>query len=270
MSRGTLLVLVTLLLTAPAASAAAPATGDAAVREFLRAAYTNDVKAFDRVVVAQPGSHRLLNTSPIGDEERKAIEEEIATTRLQLVGPYEFAGAPARPKDGVYPDGTVGRFLASFRGNPMIVTVVVADGGWKVDLRWWMKMIEMAQRDDLAKEDPEYAIKSMLLAMLQLDRSASKGWIVSPDDVDRLFAGAPSSPDPSDVLVSLVYDMPVVAARPGETVRMPSGRIVTADASGDPALFLGLFGKVQMPFVLRKVRGAWKVEAEPYFAIMNR
>ena len=85
-----------------------------------------------------------------------------------------------------------------------------------------------------------------------------------------LFAGAPSVREPSGVLEATAMEMPLVEVAAGEFYRMPSGRIVEGSTAADRKVIVGLFGPVEMPFVLRRMGGAWRVEAEPYFALINR
>jgi hypothetical protein len=64
--------------------------------------------------------------------------------------------------------------------------------------------------------------------------------------------------------------MPLVEVGAGEFHRMPSGRVVEGSTAVDRKLIVGQFGPVEMPFELRRIGGAWRVEAEPYFALINR
>lgn len=67
----------------------------------------------------------------------------------------------------------------------------------------------------------------------------------------------------------LALEMGVAAARPGEVVRMPSGTRITAGASPDELVFVGMMGSIEVPFRLRKVKGEWKVVPEPYFEYLR-
>ena len=51
---------------------------------------------------------------------------------------------------------------------------------------------------------------------------------------------------------------------------MPSGRVVEGATAADRKVIVGQFGPVEMPFVLRRIGVAWRVEAEPYFRLINR
>jgi hypothetical protein len=64
--------------------------------------------------------------------------------------------------------------------------------------------------------------------------------------------------------------MPLVEAGAGEFFRTPSGRIVEGTTAEDRKVLVGQFGPVEMPFVLRRIDNAWRVEVEPYYALINR
>ena len=64
--------------------------------------------------------------------------------------------------------------------------------------------------------------------------------------------------------------MPLVEIGPGEFVEMPSGRVVEGAAADDRKVLIGLFGPTEMGFVVRKAGTEWRVEAEPYFLLLNR
>ena len=55
----------------------------------------------------------------------------------------------------------------------------------------------------------------------------------------------------------------------GESYPLP-GHVVEGGSTSDRKVLVGWFGPVEIPFVLRRVGSDWKVEAEPYFAFMNR
>jgi hypothetical protein len=151
------------------------------------------------------------------------------------------------------------------------VTVVRQPEGWKVDLRWWLAMIDMAKANaPPAEGSPEYAIRALTLSLIALDREKVMQFAVPDARADVLFAGAPSAREPSGVLEASAMEMPLVEVGAGEFYRLPAGRIVEGVSAADRKVIVGQFGPVEMPFVLRLVNGAWRVEAEPYFALINR
>ena len=84
--------------------------------------------------------------------------------------------------------------------------------------------------------------------------------------VDILFSGAPSEREPSGVLDALVGEMALVEIGPGEFSVLPSGQVVEGVRGDDMKVLVGLFGSVEVSYVVRRIDGAWKVQPEPYFA----
>jgi len=171
---------------------------------------------------------------------------------------------------GDYPVGSVGRFVASGNGGPAVVTLVREADGWKVDLRWWLAMLDMANGQPPAAGSPDQAIRSLTLALIALDRNEALRFVTPGAEISVLFAGAPSVREPSGVLEATAMEMPLVEVGPGEFYRMPSGRVVEGATALDRKVIVGQFGPVEMPFALRRIGGAWRVEAEPYFLLINR
>jgi hypothetical protein len=70
-------------------------------------------------------------------------------------------------------------------------------------------------------------------------------------------------------------EMPIVRARPGERVVLPSGEVaVGSDAAASEKdgslLLIGLMGSTEVPFVMRRVGGAWKVVPQKYFELLRK
>jgi hypothetical protein len=138
-----------------------------------------------------------------------------------------------------------------------------------VDLRWWIAMSELASGREPAADSPEVAIRSLLAAMLRLDRKQAARFAATGADMNLLFADAPRQPEPSGVLDAAVFEMALVEIEPGEFVETPSGRIVEGTKEADRKVFVGQFGPIEIPFVVRRSSG-WRVDPEPYFTAMMR
>jgi hypothetical protein len=85
-----------------------------------------------------------------------------------------------------------------------------------------------------------------------------------------VFDGAPRQREPSGVLDATVFEMPLVAIEPGEFARTASGKVVEGTRDADRKVVVGLFGPVEIPFVVRRLESRWRVEAEPFFSLMMR
>ena len=131
-------------------------------------------------------------------------------------------------------------------------------------------MLDLADAAPPAEGSPDYAIRRLLLALIGLEREEAMRFAAPGADVNLLFAGAPSVREPSGVLEGAAMEMPLVEVGVGEFYRLPSGRIVEGSKAADRKVMVGQFGPVEIPFVLRRVDGRWRVEAEPYFLLINR
>lgn len=258
------------LLTSAAARGAT--TGpERAVRDFIRALAMHDTEAFARAVRPDPRASRFINGEPLTSEGRLEATRRLETLQVRPSDDVLLRGKPVKPDaQGEYPVGSVGRFIVSGQGGPAVVTVVREPDGWKVDLRWWLAMLDMRNAEAPAAGSPDHAIRNLTLALIALNRQAVLRFAVPDADVRILFAGAPSYREPSGVLEASAMEMPLVEVGPGEFYRMPSGRVVEGSTAADRKVIVGQFGPVEMPFVLRRLGGAWRVEAEPYFALINR
>ena len=264
--------LVAALATVPVATQdreVAIPDAEQAVREFFRAAVLGDREAFARVILSHPDSRRFVAPEPPQGEAAQALVEQVREFQLEPVQAPTFRGQVAQPDGaGLYPDGTVMRYMAVFRGNNVTTLVKRADG-WKVDLRWW------SAQATLATEGPkqgtaDYAARGLLYSLVELDRTEAAKFALPGASLDVLFAGAPSYREPSGHLQALVMEMPILEAAPGELVRLPSGQVVEGSSTADRKVLVGLFGMIEVAFVTRKVGGEWRVAPEPYFLVINR
>ncbi len=89
-------------------------------------------------------------------------------------------------------------------------------------------------------------------------------------NLDLLFAGAPRYREPSGHLDAIALEMPIVEIKPGEFYALPSGRVVEGVERDDMKLLVGLFGTVELPFVVRRFGTEWRVEPEPYLPLINQ
>jgi hypothetical protein len=166
------------------------------------------------------------------------------------------------------------RLTAVGRPNPQKLQQlreVRREDGWKVDLRWWIAMVQMAtDAADAPRDSAEFAVRSLLTALLEGDRDEVSRRTTDRRNLELLFVGGPRQPDPSGVLEATVAEMPLVEVGAGEFYDMPTGRIVEGSTTADRKVLVGWFGSIEMPFVLRRVANEWRVEAEPYLAYMNQ
>ena len=242
-----------------------------AVREFISALAMHDAPAFAKSIRPDPRASRLLDPQPLTADQQAEASRRLETLQVRRTEDILLRGKPVDgDANGDYPVGSVGRFLVSGAGGPAVLAVVRETDGWKIDLRWWLAMVDMASAGPPAEGSPDHTIRNLILTLLALKRVEASRFVAPGGNLDVLFAGAPPYREPSGVLEATTMEMPLVEIGSGEFYRMPSGRVVEGSAEPDRKLIVGQFGPTTMPFVLRRVGKAWRVEAEPYFVLINQ
>ncbi|MFY9557029.1 MAG: hypothetical protein WAV20_08735 [Blastocatellia bacterium] len=263
---------VLVLTLALSVSAMAADNPEAIARAFLRAAYSHDRAQFNAMIFPRAAAQVLLSPEPVAKEKLAEIESESKSVQLRQLQPFRQRGAIVKPgQDGSYPDDTTTRYSTSFQGDQNLISLIKKDGRWLVDARWWLKSREMSLRTANDKPDEkELVIKSFLLNLLRLNRRAVAASLVSGSDIEITFEGAPQVPEPSDVLPSLAIEMPLVEADADEVYPLLSGKLVKRSDTGDETVMVGLFGPFEMVFLLRRIKGEWRIVPEPYYRVINR
>jgi hypothetical protein len=266
-----LLLILASLFAAVAAAAQPAASPEDAIRALMRALYADDRAAYEAVTVPHPDRHRLVQGGAVNEEALRELEDDPGMLQIEQVQPFLHQGQPAAPDaEGRLPDGTTTRYMVSDGRSPMIVSLVQRSDGWKVDVRWWLKMIEMAEGMGFTPGTADYAARALTASLVQLDRASAARFVMPGADMELLFAAAPSHPEPSGHLDALVAEMPLVEIGPGEHAVLPTGRVVEGSDGEERRVLVGLLGVVEVPFVVRRVEGEWRVEAEPYFLVLNQ
>jgi len=241
------------------------------MRAVIQALFTADQRSLEKHALAAPKMSLLVAKPPLTGDDLKRLTEETNRLKFKQVQDYRLAGRPIQSAPSGYPTGTTARFMAPVRGTLTVIAVVKTIDGWKVDLRWWIKMMEMAGRDAISKERPEYVVKSFILALLRLNKTEAGKFVTPETDMNQVFADAPPYAEPSDQLPSLTIEMPLVEAAPEESYPLPSGRIVKgSDKPNERKLLVGWFGPTEMAFEVIKIKNEWKVVALSYFKPLNQ
>ena len=266
-----------ILLTATAAllvfSRVSAAADDPArtAREFMRAVYSNDAVQFAATTVPNADSSKLLGKQPLSSERLAEVAEATARLRLEQVQPFTYRGTLATPAgDGSYPPGTITRYLTSFRGVPMVISMVRDQESWKVDVRWWLAMIDLQRSPRPSRGSPEFAIKALLTTVISGNRDDAARFTTPTGDVGVVFQGTPRRPDPSDQFIALALEMPLVESQSGEYYKLPSGEIADGSPLADRKVLVGLYGPHELVFAVRKVGDEWRVEPQAYYPLMNK
>ena len=242
-------------------------TPEAVIRKFVLAMYGRDAEAYSRVTTEHPLRARLIAGGTANTEAVRRLKDDPDGLQIREQRPKRASGKPV--EGGAVPIGATALYIVAHGGGPMVVPMVKTSGGWKVDIRWHVAHQQMAMSS--VPPAPEHlAIKELLIAMLALDRDRAAKYLTDPKAIGTLFTGAPRQREPSGVLEESVMEMPLVEIGAGDFAVLPSGRIVQGESTAASKVIVGLFGPIEMPFVLKRVGNAWKVEAEPYFLLINQ
>jgi hypothetical protein len=267
-------VLATAAVSGAAAQPRAEAEPDSpepVLRALVTAMYAGDVAAYERLTLPHPLRSRLTAGAQPNEDRLRDLREDPEGLQIEQQRGFTWQGQEASiGRDGRYPDGTSAIYTLAHRGGPMIVGVTRRADGWKVDLRWWLAAMAQAQGGAPDRNSADFAVRSLLAAMLRLDRQVAAGLIADRRSLELLFAGAPSQREPSGVLDAMVGEMPLVEIAAGEFYPTPTGQVIEGGSSADRKVLVGWFGPIEMPFVVRRIDGRWKIVGEPYFAMMNQ
>jgi hypothetical protein len=237
------------------------------IRALVKAIYAADAAAYNAVTVPDPRRARLTSGGRVNESKLRDLQADPQSLQIRKSRPYLDRGREAAPDSkGQYAIGTTALFTVAHGGSPMVVALVKQADGWKVDLRWWLAMLEM-QTAEPKRGTPEYAIRGLTAALAAMDRDAAAKFATPGASLDLLFQGAQR--EPSGMFDALAMEMPLVELKPGEFYPT-RGRILEGSSQPDAKVFLGQFGMVEIPFVVRRVNNDWRVEPQPYYAWFNR
>jgi hypothetical protein len=173
-----------------------------------------------------------------------------------------------------FPVGTKTVYFTQFRGVVMAVPVQRSENGWKVDVRFWLEMArQLEARPQMT--DPAMVAKGFLFHILAKKPEALNEFTSQGVMGEEYTFANNLPPGDLDHILSLCMEMPIVRARPGERVVLPSGEVaVGSDAAASEKdgslLLIGLMGSTEVPFVMRRVGRAWKVVPQKYFELLRK
>jgi hypothetical protein len=266
------MALAAALIAATSATAQKPVdSAEPVIRSFVRAMYSNDVVAFKRLTLPNPRIGALTTGGRVNQDALRELNEDPGGLQLKMKRPFEYRGVAAKPDAaGKYPIGTTAVYVVAHHRSPIVMVVQKQSDGWKVDPRWWIGMVDLAAEHGPAPGTAAYSARALLSALISMDRKEVLRYTRSPADIEILFDGAPSQREPSGVLDALAMEMPIVELSGGEFRVLPMGQVVEGTSAPDVKVLLGMFGSVEIPFVVRRIGKDWKVDPQPYFALINQ
>lgn len=273
MMRLRLSILIAVLIVLPGTLRAQTAedTGESTIIALVRAIYSADIAAFRKLMLPDARIHLLTAGAKVNEQGLSELAED--PKGLQIIpkrGPEYRGGSARRDSSGRWPLGTTAVFSVAHYRGPMSMVVEKTPDGWRVDPRWWLAQIEMGSIVGDKTDSPEHSARELIFALLEGDTASALRHTTPDARADILFRGAPSQREPSGHLEALAAEMPMVVLKPGEFRRLLTGRVVEGSTAPDVKLIVGMMGSVEMPFVVRRVGTEWRVEPEPYFALINQ
>ncbi len=263
--------LIAVALGAATLSLQSQASGpDKAIVALVRAMYAADGKSFAALTLPDPGIGVLTRDGSVNQDGLRELDEDPHGVQIITKRAPEYRGTLARlDATGKYPVGTTALYVVAHHRSPLVMVVQMTPGRWKVDPRWWIAMVGLASTDGPKEGTPAYAAQRLISAMIAGDRDEARRIATPGANMDLLFSGAPRQREPSGELDAAAAVMPVVEMKPGEFRRLPTGQIVEASSRPDVKLLVGLFGPIEIPFVVRQIGGSWRVEPQPYFILIE-
>lgn len=241
------------------------------IRSFVRAMYSADSVTFKRLTLPNPRIGVLTTGGKVNQEALRELNEDPGGLQIIMKRSFEYRGLAAKPDaSGRYPAGTTAVYLVAHHRSPLVMVMHKQIDGWRVDPRWWIGMMELASNVVPDPGTAAYSARSLLAALIAMDREEVLRYVVPGAESEILFAGAPSQREPSGHLDALAMEMPLVELMPGEFRTLPTGRIIEGSAAPNVRILVGLFGPVEIPFVVKLIGAGWKVEPQPYFVLINR
>ena len=252
------------VLAPPQKSADSP---EAAILALVKAMYGNDVEAYNRVTMPDPRRSRLTAGGRVNSAALQRLEQDPGSLQMKSRRPFLYRGRETSlDTGGHYPVGTTALYSVANGGNSMVAPLVRQADGWKVDVRWWLAMTDL-QNGPEPRGTPAFAARALTASLAAMDRESAAKFATPGASLDLLFRGAQR--EPSGVFDALAMEMPLVELQPGEFFPIDE-RVVEGSTSPDQKLLLGLFGVVEIPFVVRRVSGDWRVEPQAFYRYFNR
>jgi hypothetical protein len=264
-------VATALVIASTAGAQKSPDSPEPVIRSFVRAMYSNDAVGFKRLTVPNARIGVLTTGGRVNEDALRELNEDPGGLQIIMKRPFEYRGVRVKPDAaGKYAVGTTAVYVIAHHRSPIVMVLQKQGDGWKVDPRWWIEMVDLASERGPSPGTAAYSARALLSALISMDRKEVLRYAAAPADIEILFDGAPSQREPSGQLDALAMEMPIVELSRGEFRAMPMGQVVEGSATSSVKVLVGLFGSVEIPFVVRLIGKESKVAPEPYFALINQ
>jgi hypothetical protein len=239
------------------------------LRDFMYALYANDTIDYQKHIVPHPGSTDLIGSQTFTAEQLTKLRSQIADLVLEQTSPFTLNGQPLGASTPPFPLGTKTMYFTEFRGMMLAIPMLYTEEGWKTDVRFWLAMMKQ-QETEPKMSDPEMVAKRFLFHILAKEPEALNELASSQIQAEQYTSENHLPRGDLDQILSLCIEMPIVKAREGEGVLLPSGDFVSETGDPDSLVLIGLMGPVEVPFLLKRVNSEWKVVPQMYFEMLRK
>lgn len=230
---------------------------------------------------------RLFYPRAIEDETIAQVREEVAKDMgLTQETPFRYRGSVAKPDGkGRYPVGTTVVLGTEHVGtrqafSPLLygdhdctlIPVTKTDGGWKVDVRFWLARLGSQSREQGTNlVSQERVIREFLRCSFRRKIGALKD--LAPTGSDYLFLTNSLIAPAEAELFEKLEDSPLclAEAQVGEAMLLADNTVVTAQAGTEQSQWLvGLWGRHQkLLFELRREQSGWRLVPRDYVGVIR-
>ena len=240
-----------------------------ALRDFMYALYANDTADFQKRILPEPDSGVLIGRQTFTPEQLDKLRKDINALQLRQMSPPSLDGVPLPGSSDPLPIGTKIIYLTQFRGVVVAAPMQRSENGWKVDVRFWLAMRKQLEARP-QRTDPEMMAKGFLFHVLAKKPEALNEFTSHSVNGEDYTSANNLPPGDLDHILSLCVEMPIVRARTGERVLLPSGEVAVGSDQDESLVLIGLMGSTEVPFLMRRVGAGWKVVPQKYFEMLRK
>ena len=232
---------------------------EAVGRIFLRGMESGDLELLRSCTLANT---EHLERLVVSQENKPALTEEQLDEKVSQVG-FELM-----PPQGLDPAGGWNHrrvYCLNFSGMVFPLHLLLEEGQWKVDARWWID-----SRSD--PTDDKQAIRKFMWGLICKDAAIVSEVAVENVDLDILTSG--ESPPAGEMwhYRHLCESMPIVEAALGEGYWSNEDewlKVNPDDLGDNRRIMIGVFGFSEIPFLLIRDEDGWRVDATAFIQVMQ-
>lgn len=220
-------------------------------RRAFRAMLIGDLQGLQAHALADPNLQLLTKDRFVPKYDLPALDAGIAQMQIE----------PASMRNPEITDQRLD-LQAIYRGSILPVTLVLKDGAWKVDCRWWLA----SKRPD---GDEERAARAFLYGLMTVDPKLIAQSAMPHPMLHALTPGIGPPSGEHGQYEHIIEATAFIRAEAGESYLAPNGekKTVSADQVGDDRVFLlALIPATPEPLAFPVVRHGdrWRIDAQEF------